>query len=276
MEYKQLEQRVRMDVPTLADPVVRDLFHESDLFVRSFHGMSSFGLLSPFELIHILTLVTELISNVFILWTLTFGASHHWLLVLSLASTVLPLILPWMTRPRAYFDDIYSPQEARSAAKQEKMRALAHSDPYRPEVILFGLGPWILQTWANARKSMLGLESESLGPESSFISNILSTVNIGGILTAVQNVSFYPHLLPPSWPSEYLVSSRFLSFLSCKPPALPWARSLSTEAQFNASSFRLATSRILSRWRSRAFSCSVRLALPWKLNQNCSHLSKKL
>jgi len=32
VEYKQMEHRVRLDVPTLADPLVRDLLQESDLF----------------------------------------------------------------------------------------------------------------------------------------------------------------------------------------------------------------------------------------------------
>ena len=50
MEYRQMEQRVRMDAPTLADPHIRDLFHESDLFVRSFNGTANFGLFSPLDL----------------------------------------------------------------------------------------------------------------------------------------------------------------------------------------------------------------------------------
>ena len=40
IEYRQMEQRVRLDVPTLADPAIRDLLHESDLFVRSFNILS--------------------------------------------------------------------------------------------------------------------------------------------------------------------------------------------------------------------------------------------
>jgi len=52
IEYKQMEQRVRLDVPTLDDPIVRSLLQESDLFVRSFSG-SGFGLLSPLDFIRI-------------------------------------------------------------------------------------------------------------------------------------------------------------------------------------------------------------------------------
>ena len=45
MERRQLEQRLRLDLPTLADPEVRDLLQESDLFVRSFTGLGfGFGL----------------------------------------------------------------------------------------------------------------------------------------------------------------------------------------------------------------------------------------
>ena len=48
MEQRQLEQRLRLDLPTLSDANVRDLLHESDLFVRSFTGLGfGFGLFSP-------------------------------------------------------------------------------------------------------------------------------------------------------------------------------------------------------------------------------------
>ncbi|KAH8106134.1 P-loop containing nucleoside triphosphate hydrolase protein [Cristinia sonorae] len=188
MEYKQMEQRVRMDIPALSDPVVRDLFHESDLFVRSCSGVSSFGLLSPFDFIRILSLVSELASHALVLYALSRTGGHRWLLAFSIISTVLPLLLPWMGHHRAYFNDFHIHQEARTAAKQERMRALAHSDPYRPEVILFGLGPWILQSWANARRRMLGIEHAQSMADMKLSSIFLSGVNIPGILTSLQNI----------------------------------------------------------------------------------------
>lgn len=187
MEYKQMNQRIRMDVPTMADPIIRDLFQESDLFVRSFSGVSGFGLLSPFDIIRVLTLVSELVSHMLVLWSLTSNASHHWILVFSIASTVLPLLLPFMGCSRTYYGEHQTAQEVRSVAKQEKMRALAHSESYRPEVSLFGLGPWILQSWAKARKVVLGLESNPMS-EPSMSSTLLSQMNMSDLLTALQNV----------------------------------------------------------------------------------------
>ena len=197
MEYRQMEQRVRMDVPALADPIVRDLFHESDLFVRSCSGVSSFGLLSPFDFLRVLSLLSELVSHALILCTLSRSSgSHRWLLAFSIASAVLPLLMPWLGHGRAYYDDLQCHQEARTAAKQERMRALAHSDPCRPEIMLFGLGPWILQSWANARRRMLGLEhqhAQSLHEQLKLQPSVLfSGVDFAGIFAALQNVSQVP------------------------------------------------------------------------------------
>lgn len=191
MEYKQMEQRVRMDVPTLSDPAVRDLFHESDLFVRSCSGVSSFGLLSPFDFIRVLSLLSELVSHALVLCTLSRSGSHRYLLAWSIITSVLPLLMPWMGHSRMYFDEIHGHCEARTAAKQERMRALAHSDPYRPEVMLFGLGPWILQSWANARRRMLGLEHAQSLNDLKLPSILFTGVNVAGILTALQNVCAY-------------------------------------------------------------------------------------
>lgn len=217
VEYKQMNQRIRMDVPTLADPDIRDLFHESDLFVRSFSGVSGFGLLSPFDFIRVLSLVSELASHALVLWSLTSNATHHWILIFSVASTILPLLLPFMGCSRVYYGDHQTAQEVRSVAKQEKMRSLAYSDTHRPEVSLFGLGPWILQTWASARKVVLGLESLPK-PETSVASTLLSQMNMTDLLTALQNV----HDLLCTLLRYYLiVSLRFPSCWLCSPPQLP-------------------------------------------------------
>ena len=91
-----------MDVPTLSDPVIRDLFQESELFVRSFSGTSSFGLLSPFDFLRILTLLSELVSHVLVLWTLTVGGTHVGILVFSVASSLLPVLMTYWRRGEAY------------------------------------------------------------------------------------------------------------------------------------------------------------------------------
>lgn len=140
VEYQQMEQRVRLDLPTLADPVVRDLLQESDLFARSFNGMGGFGLLSPFDFVHILALITEVVSHLFVISSLTGGTTHFGALMLSLLSATLPLFVTWCGFAQTHSESLYSRQEARAAQRQEKLRNLAYSDSHRPEIILFGLG----------------------------------------------------------------------------------------------------------------------------------------
>jgi len=179
-----MEKRLQLDVPSLSDPVTRDLFQESDLFVRSFSGMTSLGLMSPFDLVSMLTLTSEIISHLYVIYTLTSDFAHVWILLLSLASAFLPFILPWFHTGRSHSDSLYTPQEAQAAEKQEKMRHLAHNDSYRPELLLFGLGPWILDSWAQARKSLLGLEKPNIFRETAF----LGQVSLNEIMVAVQHV----------------------------------------------------------------------------------------
>ena len=184
IEYRQMEKRLQLDVPSLSDPVTRDLFQESDLFVRSFSGMTSLGLLSPFDFVSMLTLTSEIISHLYVIYTLTSDFTHVWILLFSVASAFIPFILPWFHTGRSHPDSLYTPQEAQAAEKQEKMRHLAHNDSHRPELLLFGLGPWILESWAQARKSLLGLEKPNIFRETA----LLGQVSLNEIMVAVQHV----------------------------------------------------------------------------------------
>ena len=67
MEQRQMEQRLRMDIPTMDNVVIREVFQEADLFVRSFNGVANFGLLSPFDMIRTLGSISELFSHIFVL-----------------------------------------------------------------------------------------------------------------------------------------------------------------------------------------------------------------
>lgn len=186
-----MEQRVRLDIPTLADPVVRDLLQESDLFVRSFNGMGGFGLLSPFDFVHIFALISELISHIWVLLALTGGggATQIGALLLSILSSVIPLIASWCGLSPTHTEAIFTRQEARTAHRQERLRNLAYSDAHRPEIILFGLGPWILQSWASARKAMLNSEQSPPLKDANLSLSLLSQINISDLLFALQNVS---------------------------------------------------------------------------------------
>lgn len=204
-----MEQRLRLDIPTLSDPLVRDLLQESDMFVRSFNGFSAFGLFSPFDFLRLLTLMSELMTHLFVLSSLTFyGRTPLSVILLSFALSALPSVLSWLGGERRYWDcPAGSRLEARMAAKQEAMRRLAHSDSYRPEVMLFDLGPWILKAWSRARKTLIRLEHRDAGGDGDFTSRVLSRVYLSGMFSAFHNVSAsrppIPTLSPHPTPSNH-------------------------------------------------------------------------
>jgi hypothetical protein len=194
-----MEQRVRLDIPTLSDPTVRDLLAESDLFVSSFQGAGGFGLLSPFDLIRVFSLISELASHIFVLSTISYGPLSILALLISFLSAAYPLVQNSLLPPTYRFDPPpeYSDDEMRLTEKQEQMRQLSLSDTHRPEVMLFGLGPWILQTWATARQAVLGLHSSQQSLQSPL--SIFSHLNVAEIIAALQNVGFNSFLIMPSF-----------------------------------------------------------------------------
>lgn len=203
LEHRLMAQRVRMDVPTLQDAHMRDLFQEGDLFVRSFTGVANFGLFSPLDLLRILTLLSETASHVFVLWTLTTDRTHLSLLVFSVISYILPLLISWLRRFPEYADDGQDLRAARATAKQNKMRTMAQNDAFRSEIVLFGLGPWILDNWARARKATLGLDQSRSFPVDNPFSYLTSSINATGLLMVLQNM---PLLLAMQSPSAALGS----------------------------------------------------------------------
>ncbi|KAI0776036.1 P-loop containing nucleoside triphosphate hydrolase protein [Trametes elegans] len=188
VEHAQLEYRLRPDVPTLSDPLVCDLLQEADIFVRSFNGFSSFGLFSPLDFMRIVTLVSELFAHLWVLFSLTFGATPFPVMLLSITLSALPSLLSWGGGPPKPWDSRTSRLEARLAAKQAAMRHLAHSEAYRPEVMLFDLGPWVLRTWARARQALLGLEGRHDSCESDLFSRLLPQLYISGAFSAFEHI----------------------------------------------------------------------------------------
>ena len=182
MEYQQLERRVRLDIPTLADPVVRDLLQESDLFAHSFSG-GGFGLLSPFDFVHILSLTMEIVSHILLIISLTRGAAHLGVLFLSICSALLPFCVMWCRCPPRGADHPYNVREARAANRQERMRNFAYSDVHRAEIALFGLGDWILKSWSAAHN----IVSSSEQPQN-LRDSVLSRFNMSDLMFALQNV----------------------------------------------------------------------------------------
>ena len=201
-----MEQRLRMDIPTLDDPHIRDLFQESELFVRSFSGVANFGLFSPLDFLRILTLISEVVSHILVLWSLTSNRTHLSLLAFSIVSYILPLLISWR-QSTEYADEFQDVNGARATAKQNKMHHLARADAHRPEILLFGLGPWILDAWAQARKTTLGIEGQRSFFDGNPFSALMSNINTTGLLVALHNVGVFPRkrrallTIPPTAPS---------------------------------------------------------------------------
>lgn len=184
VEYQQIALRLRLDIPTLSDPVVRDCLQESDLFVRSFNGMGTFGLLSPFDFIHVFALMSELLSHVLVLLSLTGGSANMGVLFVSLLSALFPLLLNRLAGLQSSPEAVCTPDEVRTAERQERLRSLAYNESHRAEVLLFGLGPWVLESWASARRAML-----YGGPDTPGLSRLLHQISMSDFLFALQNVS---------------------------------------------------------------------------------------
>ncbi|KAK7470967.1 hypothetical protein VKT23_002381 [Stygiomarasmius scandens] len=185
VEYQQLKQRTRLDVPTFSDPHIRDLLLESDLFARSFSG-GGFGSISPLDFFQLLALFTEIVSHLFLIFSVTNTYTHIGILFLSLFSVALPLALPNSPFPGCSADSIYTSKEARAADRREKMRNLAYSDCYRPEVLLFGLEDWILKSWSSAWRVVYDSEQTQFSPNLSFFPGISAS----DLFFALQNIPF--------------------------------------------------------------------------------------
>ena len=181
-----MELRVRLDLPALADPDVRNLLQESELFARSFYGGSGFGLLSPFGVVHIISLCLEVVSQICVLIVLTRQTPQYQVILISLLATLTPLVIPYLPFSQMHTDPLYTPKEARAAERQQKMRALVYNDSYRQEILLFGLGPWILRTWAAARRATHYNEKRIVFSREFIMS--LFNMNATDLLSTLQNV----------------------------------------------------------------------------------------
>jgi hypothetical protein len=134
----------------------------------------SFLLLSPFEMIRIFTTISEILSQSFVLWSMSlssaraFHTSQHWAELLILGLAIFPALFSFFNSCFAFplsdqwSQSLQDSEDARLEERHERMRGLAYSDSFKPEVLLFGLRTWILQSWANAKRSLM-IRSVSLG-----------------------------------------------------------------------------------------------------------------
>ncbi|EIN10292.1 P-loop containing nucleoside triphosphate hydrolase protein [Punctularia strigosozonata HHB-11173 SS5] len=216
IESRQMAQRTRLDVPSLSDPAVRDLLQESEVFVRSFSGMM--GLLSPLDLARVVGLLLEVLSLACILLSLTKTPTHVCLLLYSLAWSLLPL-LNLSVRSGSSADSsvmYYKPHEERMAQEQERMRQMAYNDAYRPEIVLFGLGPWIHSTWAHARQTTLQMDEPSIIEGHGLLSSFFDQLCPSQFCGAAQNLPylFLMRNSSTSWGSLALYHNSIQALLS--------------------------------------------------------------
>lgn len=188
VEREQMCQRVRLDVPTLGDPQVRDMLHESDLFVRAFHG-GGFGALTPLDFIQVLCKLTEILSHLFLIASMTTTFTHFVILLCSFCSLILPIVLSSFPCSSLDESDGYpNIQETHAAERREQMRNLAYSELHHPEVLLFGMGDWIIKSWSSSWKVVF--DSEQSQPPSLPFS--ASFGKLPELLTVLHNVSSNP------------------------------------------------------------------------------------
>jgi len=184
-----MRTRLRLDIVSLSDPQIRDLLHESDLFINSFS--SSFGPLSPLDLLSAFTTLADAGAQCFILWNLTDAASwtlQPVFLLVALMPTLLNLSSFFVSPGRSPWApaDGAIPTHSEQA---ERMRTLAFSDHYRQEVIFFNLASWIMKEWRHARSQLLRAESESAeSSRSTFMQSVLHN-GTSEVIHLIQNVS---------------------------------------------------------------------------------------
>jgi len=107
---------------------------------------------------------------------------------------MLPYLIAWCSNPHDLSDSQYSRREIQAADRQERMRNLAYSEAHRPEIVLFGLGDWILKSWSRARSIVL--ESEQLRQTSEF--SLFLNTNFSDLIVVLQNVPYAILLRSPA------------------------------------------------------------------------------
>ncbi|KAG8834569.1 hypothetical protein FRC17_008238 [Serendipita sp. 399] len=165
VEYLQMSIRLKLDMPALLDPEITDILGEADMFVRSFSAMGSFMLLSPLDMIRMFTTLAEIVSQAFVLWSMSlssaraFQSSQHWTEIMILAMATFPSVLSFFNSRLAFSTDRWShsleeSEESKLEETHERMKMLACSERSKREVLLFGMRQWILESWAEAKRAL--------------------------------------------------------------------------------------------------------------------------
>lgn len=160
-----MQTRLRLDLPMLMDPQVNIALAEAEMFVRSFSR--GFMFFSPFDLIRLFTTFVEILSRCFVLWSMSlssaraFQNSRHWTELMIIAMAIFPTVFPILTSRLARLASSSDPwahsliaEGFRLEERHESMKSMAYSKEMRPEILLFGMGDWILKSWADAKRAL--------------------------------------------------------------------------------------------------------------------------
>ena len=225
--------RLKLDMPALADPEITDILSEADMFVRSFSGGNCM-LLSPLDMIRIFTTLAEIFSQLFVLWSMSlssaraFQSTQHWTEVMILAMATFPTLFGFLNSRLSYSTDRWSHslEEAEGSKleqTQERMRNLAYSERFKREVLLFGMGEWILNSWADAKSALAirptsVMDSTSTAAQTfahstsleffSLVQTVSRAVRLYGRLTSWTAPSGSPVFLRLSWCSHHVPDDR--------------------------------------------------------------------
>lgn len=162
-QYVQLQNRLRLDIPALADPLVQDLLDESNRFVNAFTSGAN-TILTPVGLVNLLRDCSQIISQATVLLKLYHSPTSRYLF------TTLLIILPkfpcllrhlqnWVLSPEDDWpDDTFSRHATAVKRRIARMENLAYSATYKAEIVLFGLTDWILAEWSKATKEDMKLD----------------------------------------------------------------------------------------------------------------------
>jgi hypothetical protein len=161
----QLQNRLRLDIPALADPIVQDMLDESNRFVTSF-ASSANNALTPTGLFNVISDMSQLISQAIVLYSLLRKGAFSSMHLLTVALVLLPRFPNIFRRLHDWFiapdddwpDELFSQRASALKRRICQMETMAYSAALKAEVVLFGLADWILIQWLDAKKADMQLD----------------------------------------------------------------------------------------------------------------------
>jgi len=164
-QYVQLQNRLRLDIPALADPLVQDLLDESNRFVNAFASGAN-TILTPLGLVNLLRDCSQIVSQAAVLHKLYHSSSSRRTFIFTTLLIILPkfpsllrYMQNWVLSPEDDWpDDTFSRHATAVKRRIARMENLAYLSMYKAEIVLFGLADWILAEWNKATMEDMKLD----------------------------------------------------------------------------------------------------------------------